>query len=131
MPSRDEDIHRALAHPLRARVLAATGQRTVSPVELAAELAEPLGVVSYHVRVLAQLGLLVAAGTSPRRGALQHHYRAAGDAPVVLQLSVRSDDPHAVADRIRALVEELDAQGGRRDVTMTVLLHAASGTERR
>jgi DNA-binding transcriptional ArsR family regulator len=126
MAGRDEDVHKALAHPLRAQILAVTGTRVVSPVELAGELDEPLGVVSYHVRVLAELGLLVGAGTSPRRGALQHHYRAADDAPIVLRIVVRADDPQDVADRLLAAARQAERKAARGQVTMTVLVHASS-----
>ncbi len=64
-------VHRALAHPLRVRIVEAAGSGDeVSPVELADALGEPLGVVSYHVRTLAEAGLLELAGTSFRRGAV-------------------------------------------------------------
>jgi DNA-binding transcriptional ArsR family regulator len=68
---------RALAHPLRARIVAALGEKEVSPVELAAALGADLGVLSYHVRVLAQAGVIELARTTARRGAIQHHYRRA------------------------------------------------------
>jgi hypothetical protein len=54
----------------------ALNQRVASPKELAAELGEPLGNVSYHTRVLAQLGCIELVSTTQRRGALEHHYRA-------------------------------------------------------
>jgi DNA-binding transcriptional ArsR family regulator len=47
-----------------------------SPSEIADALEEPLGNVSYHVRVLRELGCLELARTEPRRGALEHFYRA-------------------------------------------------------
>ena len=124
------EVHRALAHPLRARILASVGTRTTSPVELATELAEPLGVVSYHVRVLRERGLLVPAGTSPRRGALQHHYRLAEDAPIVLRLAVQGLEPEELAAQLRALpgVVAGDEDPG---VTMTVVIQGPSGTSRR
>ena len=77
--SRDEldpRIVRALSHPIRHRVLVALNERVASPKELAAELGEPLGNVSYHTRVLAQLGCIELVSTTQRRGALEHHYRA-------------------------------------------------------
>jgi len=67
---------KALAHPLRVNLLAALNQKVASPSELAQELGEPLGNVSYHVRILADLGCIELVGTTPRRGALEHHYRA-------------------------------------------------------
>ena len=66
-------------HPLRVRILervAAKPTERVSPKQLANELDEPLPNLSYHVRMLAEEGWLSKAGTTPRRGAVEHHYRA-------------------------------------------------------
>jgi DNA-binding transcriptional ArsR family regulator len=52
--------------------------RTASPSDLAEELDAPLGNVSYHVRILAQLGLLKLVKKRPRRGAIEHYYQARG-----------------------------------------------------
>jgi DNA-binding transcriptional ArsR family regulator len=46
-----------------------------SPSELADALGEPLGNVSYHVRILRELDCLELVRTEPRRGALEHFYR--------------------------------------------------------
>jgi DNA-binding transcriptional ArsR family regulator len=67
---------RALSHPLRVRILSALEERTASPVQLAQSLEASLGVVSYHVRTLHRLGLIDLVGETPRRGAVEHHYRA-------------------------------------------------------
>jgi DNA-binding transcriptional ArsR family regulator len=72
----DPRIVRALSHPIRHRVLVELNERVASPKELAAELGEPLGNVSYHTRVLAQLGCIELVSTTQRRGALEHYYRA-------------------------------------------------------
>jgi DNA-binding transcriptional ArsR family regulator len=69
-------IAKALAHPLRARILQRLGERVASPGDLAAELGAPLGVVSYHVRMLREYECVELVRTEPRRGALQHFYRA-------------------------------------------------------
>jgi len=74
----EERLAKARAHPLRARILADLERQTSSPRELSDELGEPLGNVSYHVRQLAGLGLVRLVRTTPRRGALEHHYRAVG-----------------------------------------------------
>src|SRR5690349_18359056 len=68
-------IAKALAHPLRARILQRLGERVASPGDLAVELDAPLGVVSYHVRMLRDYDCVELARTEPRRGALQHFYR--------------------------------------------------------
>jgi DNA-binding transcriptional ArsR family regulator len=67
---------KALAHPLRVRILAILEERPASPVELSRMLGSSLGVVSYHVRTLFDLGLLKLVRTTQRRGAIEHHYRA-------------------------------------------------------
>ena len=67
---------RALAHPLRARILGILQERTASPSELSDELGAPLGNVSYHVRVLSDLKLIKLTKKTPRRGAIEHHYEA-------------------------------------------------------
>lgn len=72
----DPRVVKALAHPLRVRILSALDQRTASPSELADELEAPLGNVSYHVRQLAGLGLIKLVKKTPRRGAIEHHYKA-------------------------------------------------------
>src|SRR6201990_3019469 len=69
-------IAKALAHPLRARILQRLGERVASPGDLAVELGAPLGVVSYHVRMLRDYDCVELVRTDPRRGALQHFYRA-------------------------------------------------------
>src|SRR4051812_16912554 len=69
-------IAKALAHPLRARILQRLGERVASPGDLAVELDAPLGVVSYHVRMLRDYDCVELVRTEPRRGALQHFYRA-------------------------------------------------------
>jgi DNA-binding transcriptional ArsR family regulator len=67
---------KALSHPLRMRALTILNQRVASPSELAEELGEPLGSVAYHVRMLLDLGFVELVKTTPRRGAVEHHYRA-------------------------------------------------------
>ena len=70
----DPALAKALAHPLRTRILGALEGRTASPSELAEELDAPLGVLSYHVRRLVGLGLVKLVKRVPRRGAVEHYY---------------------------------------------------------
>lgn len=69
-------LTKALSHPVRMRALAALSERVASPNELAKELEEPLGVVSYHVRQLLELDCVELVDTQQRRGAVEHYYRA-------------------------------------------------------
>lgn len=72
----DSSLARALAHPLRTRILHELDGRTASPSEMASELDVSLGVVSYHMRQLAKLKLLRLVRREPRRGAIEHYYTA-------------------------------------------------------
>jgi DNA-binding transcriptional ArsR family regulator len=72
----DSRLAKALAHPLRVQLLAALNEGVASPNELAKRLGEPLTNVSYHVRMLHDLGCIELVETEPRRGALEHYYRA-------------------------------------------------------
>ncbi len=72
----DPRIAKAYAHPLRIHILGMLDDRVASPSEIANELGAPLTHVSYHVRQLAGLGLIKLVRTTPRRGAVEHHYTA-------------------------------------------------------
>jgi DNA-binding transcriptional ArsR family regulator len=73
----DPRLIKALAHPLRVRILSILETRELaSPNEMAEELGVSLGVMSYHVRRLHALGFLELVKRTPRRGAIEHHYRA-------------------------------------------------------
>jgi DNA-binding transcriptional ArsR family regulator len=71
-----EDAAKAVSHPLRATILARLVENSYSPVELSRQLDEPLGNCSHHVSVLNELGLLKLVDVAPRRGAIEHFYRA-------------------------------------------------------
>jgi DNA-binding transcriptional ArsR family regulator len=72
----DQRLVKALAHPLRQRILIRLNERVASPSELSDEFGDRLPNVSYHFRILAELGAIELVGTTPRRGAVEHHYRA-------------------------------------------------------
>jgi DNA-binding transcriptional ArsR family regulator len=74
----DPRVVKGLAHPLRIHILRVLQDRVASPSEIAEGIDAPLGNVSYHVRFLARVGLIELAGTKPRRGAVEHYYRAVG-----------------------------------------------------
>jgi DNA-binding transcriptional ArsR family regulator len=78
----DPRVIKALTHPLRIQILRSLEERTASPSELADEIGAPLGNVSYHVRQLHGLGLIKLVKKTPRRGAIEHHYKALAQAPI-------------------------------------------------
>jgi len=70
-------VVKALGHPLRMRILTFVTERgEASPVEMSRALDAPLATVSHHTRVLRELGYIELSRTEPRRGALEHYYRA-------------------------------------------------------
>jgi DNA-binding transcriptional ArsR family regulator len=71
----DQRVVKALSHPLRTRILQRLGESIASPNQLATELGEPLGNVSYHVRILLEYECIELVDTRPRRGAIEHFYR--------------------------------------------------------
>lgn len=71
-----QQLAKALAHPLRVRILTSLQKGISSPNQLAQELGEPLGNVSYHVKTLLEYDCVELVKTEPRRGAVEHFYRA-------------------------------------------------------
>jgi DNA-binding transcriptional ArsR family regulator len=72
----DQSFVKALAHELRVEILAILTERMASPNELAKILNEGLSQVSYHVTVLKDYERIELVKTEPRRGAVEHYYRA-------------------------------------------------------
>jgi DNA-binding transcriptional ArsR family regulator len=81
----DHVIAKALSHPLRARVLAALDGREASPSQIAEEIGVELTLISFHVRHLADAGLITATRTRPVRGAVEHFYRLSVRARIVAE----------------------------------------------
>jgi predicted ArsR family transcriptional regulator len=75
MSSVRSNLHRALQHPLRRDVLAYLQEHgTGSPSEIASTLEVSVQHLSYHVRRLAQLGLIEQVHTTRGRGGMLHVY---------------------------------------------------------
>lgn len=74
----DQRLVKALDHVLRQHILLATVVGEVSPKVLSKALDEGLSQVSYHVKVLRDDcdGIIEETRTEPRRGAVEHYYRA-------------------------------------------------------
>ncbi|MEN3281447.1 MAG: hypothetical protein V7607_2587 [Solirubrobacteraceae bacterium] len=155
----DIGLLKALGHPLRLRLLESiTDRGEASPKALALELNQPLATVSHHIRVLRDLGWIEIVRTEPRRGALEHFYRAARrpfiedaewqQVPLVMRRGLARqtfrrifgeassagadggfDDPGAHLDRVPL---ELDERGWRElSEILSATLKAAEEVERR
>lgn len=78
-PQVDQRLMKALGHPLRIGILTVLNDRMASPNELSKELEEGLSQVSYHVKVLKDFEMIEMVKTEPRRGAVEHYYRAVSE----------------------------------------------------
>lgn len=108
---------KAFAHPLRLEILRSLGSRA-SPTELSRKLGAPLGSVSYHVRVLADLGALKLVDEAPRRGAIEHYYELTpGLRMDVLSPSLDErarEELARAADAFRRKVEQIERESAAR-----------------
>jgi len=114
----DRRLIKALGHPLRDRILQALNESVASPAQLARALDEPLGNVSYHVKILLECEAVELVRTAPVRGAIEHFYRAI-IRPYIddenwarLPLSVRRGSDAQNAQAIAGDVAEALAGGG-------------------
>lgn len=71
-----DQVLRAISHPIRIEVLRILFNRVASPNELSRELGESLSNVSYHFKDLRREGCIELVDTQPRRGAVEHFYKA-------------------------------------------------------
>jgi len=78
----DQQMVRALAHPLRVEILRRLEEGPNSPNGLSKRIGQPLGNVSYHTKVLLGCGCIRLFKTKPRRGAVEHFYVLAPDGPI-------------------------------------------------
>jgi DNA-binding transcriptional ArsR family regulator len=82
MPSDDAkspspvDVARALAHPLRHRMLLEFHRSPSSPSQVARTLDAPLNVVSYHTKELCRRGCIELVDSRRVRGATERFYRS-------------------------------------------------------
>jgi DNA-binding transcriptional ArsR family regulator len=102
---------KALAHPLRVAILDLMNAGEWSPNELKKALNEGLSQVSYHIKVLKDFGMIELTRTEPRRGAVEHFYRATERAFV--PSGIASDIPK-VAQRIigNGILENIERDVG-------------------
>lgn len=96
----DPRVLKAFAHPVRFQILDLLEHRAASPSEVAIDVDERLDVVAYHVRHLANAGLISLVHREPRPGAFEHFYTAAG-APTLSDHDWRNT-PELVRDVVLA-----------------------------
>jgi DNA-binding transcriptional ArsR family regulator len=100
-----QNIVRGLAHPLRVRILTVLNDRVASPNELSKELEEGLSQVSYHIKVLKDFEMIEMTKTLPRRGAVEHFYRATSR--FFVPSSIAKSWPKSAREGIASMMLEL------------------------
>jgi DNA-binding transcriptional ArsR family regulator len=123
----DQNLVRALAHPMRVQILEALQGRTASPTELARHLRESLGVVSYHTTALAEVDCIELVRTRPKRGTIEHFYTARPrsfighqdwrDAPLSVRGGVTAEALRTFVDKVGAALDA-DTIDPREDTTL-------------
>jgi len=97
---------RALAHPLRLRILRLTLEQALTNKELADRLERDPGTVLHHVRTLVRGGFLAAEKVrGGRRGALERPYRSTGKSWMV-RMAPSVDHTVSVIDAVRDEIVE-------------------------
>lgn len=100
---------RALAHPLRLRILRLTLNQPMTNRQLAERLERDPGTVLHHVRTLVRGGFLAAEPVREgRRGALERPYRATGKSWQV-RITPSADHLVSVMDAVREEILEAGA----------------------
>jgi DNA-binding transcriptional ArsR family regulator len=136
LDSPDAKTARVLSHPLRPQILDVLVRRgEASPNEIATELGVPLGTLSYHTRLLRDNGWIELTREVPRRGAVEHFYRAVVQ-PDARWISLKLDEQGwaeltglltDVADQANAIQERSSARRSRKPRSSKLaILHFAS-----
>ncbi|MGZ4499961.1 MAG: ArsR/SmtB family transcription factor [Nocardioidaceae bacterium] len=105
MANDDEQVSslRAIAHPVRLRILSLLTGTAMSAAEIARELGLTHANASYHLRVLADAGEVVEAGEEHIRGGVAKRYRHPWERTPAAGKPVRRDE----AAYVRAMADEL------------------------
>lgn len=118
-PAPDANLVKALGHPLRLRIVEAITERgEASPIGLARDFERAVATVSRHFRLLRDLGWIELTRTQPRRGAVEHFYRAVtrpfidDDEWTQMPVAMRRGFARALFRRIFAEASAAGAAGG-------------------
>ena len=108
--------HKALAHPLRQRLLFALGTEAATISQLAKSLDQRKGNIAHHLGVLEKAGLVHVVESRQVRGGTEHYYRRTARRLLI-------SAPETAPVMVRAVADELataEPVGGRlRNVRLT------------
>jgi DNA-binding transcriptional ArsR family regulator len=103
---RDPAVLRVLAHPTRMKIYTAMVKEPLSAKDLAERLEQPLARLSYHVRTLADAGLLRPVRQTRRRSAIETHYRAIATFDISDEV-LAAGGPETLAAYAHAMVRDI------------------------
>ena len=118
-----EPVVGALLHPLRKRAYIEAVRGPVSAKDLAGRLDVPLQRMSYHVRLLADAGLLKVVRRTQRRGAMETHYRA------VATLEFSDQAIAAASEETRATIMQADVRVFTEDLEHALSMGASNAPD--
>lgn len=72
----DRGLIKALGHPVREHILAVLNERIASGREIGEELGADVSSFYHHIEELEKLGCIERVESRPRRGAMEHFFRA-------------------------------------------------------
>lgn len=103
------DQFKALANPLRRRIIDLATERPATVAEFAEALGRPPGTVAHHIKVLAAAGLLAVVETRQVRSVTEHYY--ARTAPTFVMPNADEREAQMVEDlgQARRAAEEGEA----------------------
>lgn len=72
----DPELIKALGHPVREHILSVLNERIASASEIGNELGADVSSFYHHIEELERLGFIERVESRPRRGAMEHFFRA-------------------------------------------------------
>lgn len=109
---RETSSLRATAHPVRLQILSLLTGAEMSAAEIARELGITHANASYHLRFLADAGVVVEAGEEKIRGGVAKRYRHPWDAAETAGFADSAEDAARYVD---AMAQELVRRFARRE----------------
>jgi DNA-binding transcriptional ArsR family regulator len=127
----DMRVVKAVAHPLRQKILFECSHRAASPSDLADEWGESRSGVAYHFRVLSELGAVELVSEERVRGSVKHFYRTVlrhffddrqwGQLPVEFRRNVFGATIARIGDSIGRAVRDNRLDDPETHISQTVL----------
>ncbi|GAA4904069.1 helix-turn-helix protein [Stackebrandtia albiflava] len=108
VPTADAAQYKALAHPLRQRILSVLDDREATAGQLARMLDTLKGNIAHHLGILERAGLVAVARTASVRGGTTRYYHRPQRNHHIPRATAEAD-PAGVASLMRGVADEMAA----------------------